>query len=767
VALFAVILGVAGSHLSLASRLLLILLVPALSMVAWEVLVRRVYRSPTAGLRWDAPREWRIHGHRALVKVVGLWATWTLIAVCYAVAAALGGGLLDAYMAVLVALVPFLAVGSLIYFVALEPHLEEPFDGHWHCGLILLGRWRAVHWPIVADHLRSWTIKAFFLAFLGTMVGPLVAYATSGPLTDVGGGVVGLVLRITALLFLADVVFGTIGYALTFRVLDSHIRSANPYVLAWAAALACYPPFILMGRGGFLDYKGTLEWMDIVPAGTMSHLWAAALVALVAVYAWCTVAFGIRFSNLTHRGILTAGPYAVLKHPAYVAKNLYWWLLYLPFAAASTPAEAFRNTLLLLAVNAIYLIRARTEEQHLLADPVYREYASWIDGRNRAVIKRGWEGLRHLIGAPPAASGSQRRNRMRALRPAQVLGGLTVAVMLVSILSAATTRTASFQPGHTLGEFLKDEGLLGGVMAILTPDGETSIHASGWSGLYPRQRMLPDQRFQVASLSKPITSAAILALAGDGRLDLDSPVLDVLTEFRGAGDPRYHEITIRHLLAHEGGWRVSGWDPALDPAAISCRDVAVQVVGRALDYPPGQAQAYSNVGYCFLELVIERVSGVRYEDLVRAEVLAPSRVADMSLDPAGTRHFARSEGLWRPASTHILGTRPALGGWSANAGEYLEFMQRTAPHAEGGGHGHGESHYFLGWRMWPELGGLATHYGYFEGIFSVAATHPDGWAAVALFNSAPRDAEKASRRLVRKLEREAMARARIPHFVSR
>ena len=59
------------------------------------------------------------------------------------------------------------------------------------------------------------------------------------------------------------------------------------------------------------------------------------LVFLTAVYAWATVAFGFRFSNLTHRGILTHGPYAWTKHPAYVSKNLFWWCAVLPFLATS------------------------------------------------------------------------------------------------------------------------------------------------------------------------------------------------------------------------------------------------------------------------------------------------------------------------------------------------------------------------------------------------------------------------------------------------
>ena len=104
----------------------------------------------------------------------------------------------------------------------------------------------------------------------------------------------------------------------------------------------------------------------------------AVLVALTAIYAWSTVAFGIRFSNLTHRGILTHGPYAVSRHPAYLSKNLFWWIAIIPVLSTGTWVDAARSTILLGAVSGVYYWRARTEERHLSADPAYREYSEWM-----------------------------------------------------------------------------------------------------------------------------------------------------------------------------------------------------------------------------------------------------------------------------------------------------------------------------------------------------------------------------------------------------
>src|SRR5690606_7439129 len=120
----------------------------------------------------------------------------------------------------------------------------------------------------------------------------------------------------------------------TFRPLDAHIRSGNPLLAGWLAALMCYPPFVwgLMGRGDVLGYEvNTGGWGWLLDGhAAIAWVWMAGLVVLTAIYAWATVAFGIRFSNLTYRGVLTNGPYRFTRHPAYLSKNLFWWFTALP-----------------------------------------------------------------------------------------------------------------------------------------------------------------------------------------------------------------------------------------------------------------------------------------------------------------------------------------------------------------------------------------------------------------------------------------------------
>jgi protein-S-isoprenylcysteine O-methyltransferase Ste14 len=124
-------------------------------------------------------------------------------------------------------------------------------------------------------------------------------------------------------------------------------------------------------------------------------LWGSLILVLVVIYVWATIAFGARFSNLTHRGIITSGPYRYTKHPAYLAKNLSWWLVSMPFMFGVSPLTSLRCCVLLLMLNGVYYLRAKTEERHLSLDPDYRRYAQWIDQHG---LLRGISGI-PLLGA--------------------------------------------------------------------------------------------------------------------------------------------------------------------------------------------------------------------------------------------------------------------------------------------------------------------------------------------------------------------------------
>jgi protein-S-isoprenylcysteine O-methyltransferase Ste14 len=360
------------------------LLAIGVPMVAWSLLVDKVHRNPSTGIDWSRTGPLADTLDISLTKLAGLWATWGAIAAFYSVGRWYWQGSYEFAMWCIAWAAPAIFVASIPYVIWIDRKLIEPRDGAWALGAWLIGQGRADDREAIYNHLRSWAVKGFFLAFMLSIVpggfGGLVRWDMAAALADPGV----LAQFLINMMFVIDVAFATVGYMLTMRPLDAHIRTANPYAAAWTAALICYPPFIMMGPGGPLNYSfanfGDSSWLHwFAGSPRWLALWGAVLVTLTAIYAWATVAFGLRFSNLTHRGILTHGPYAWTRHPAYWSKNAFWWIGTLPFLTTTgSLVDAARTTAILAAVSGVYYWRAKTEERHLGSDPAYQEYSAWI-----------------------------------------------------------------------------------------------------------------------------------------------------------------------------------------------------------------------------------------------------------------------------------------------------------------------------------------------------------------------------------------------------
>ena len=382
-----------------------------LPMIAWSIFVDKVHLRPSTGIDWSQKSKIADALDDSIIKIAGLWATWALIAGVYCIFRFYWR---DAYMFSMemfqLAIIPLVLI-AVPYIVWLDRFLINRRDGTWHFGAWLAGRddWDKDE---ILHHLRAWAVKGFFLAFMISIVPGGFQSAVTTDFSNITSNPVLLANALIGLMFLVDVQFATVGYMVTMKPLDAHIRTANPYLAGWMAALLCYPPFILMNENGVLNYHiNTRDW-DYWFAGHtgLLYIWGAVLVILTGIYAWATVAFGPRFSNLTNRGILTHGPYSWTRHPAYLSKNLYWWLASMPFLVTSgSKTDMIRNTAIIALVSGIYYWRAKTEEKHLMADPDYQVYSAWMD-RNAPIPRLfAWAGrlagnrLRGVSGHPEPA----------------------------------------------------------------------------------------------------------------------------------------------------------------------------------------------------------------------------------------------------------------------------------------------------------------------------------------------------------------------------
>lgn len=129
-------------------------------------------------------------------------------------------------------------------------------------------------------------------------------------------------------------------------------------------ALICYPPFNFV-VGNYVPW-GASDYVTFWNP-TLTIVMRILLLTLLIIYVWATIAFGFKSSNLTNRGIVTKFPYSLVRHPAYISKNILWWLTLLPVITVSF-------TFGMLFWSMIYFFRALTEERHLSQDPEYQDY---------------------------------------------------------------------------------------------------------------------------------------------------------------------------------------------------------------------------------------------------------------------------------------------------------------------------------------------------------------------------------------------------------
>jgi len=207
---------------------------------------------------------------------------------------------------------------------------------------------------------------------------------------------------------------------------------------------------------------------------------------------------------------------------------------------------------------------------------------------------------------------------------------------------------------------------LPGLSIALAKDGKL-VYMKGFadSNINGSEPVYPHHLFRIASISKPITSIAIMKLIEDGQLNLSDKVFNaggLLSSHPYLSnaiiiDARYADITVQHLLEHSAGWNrnlncfpnptppypynFNGCDPIVAPLHVTQQVGASNPVNeenmiyflleKVLDFTPGTQYQYSNIGYLVLGEIIEEITGVSYEEYVKTNILEPIGACDTHL----------------------------------------------------------------------------------------------------------------------------------------
>lgn len=213
------------------------------------------------------------------------------------------------------------------------------------------------------------------------------------------------------------------------------------------------------------------------------------------------------------------------------------------------------------------------------------------------------------------------------------------ALAALALLCSAAAESREPAGLHAVLSALEREGKFSGAVVVRDANGVRFARGYGMADPFTGRRFTPDTPVDSASLAKPVTAAAVLILAREGRIGLDQYV-----QLYWPGYP-HRTTTIRHLLAHSAG--LSGAESAEALAGKTNAELVGSLAGRAPDFPPGTAFAYCNYCYMALAELIERVTGRPYLDVVRDRVglpqsvtIRPARLADWTGRAIGYRRIA-------------------------------------------------------------------------------------------------------------------------------
>jgi CubicO group peptidase (beta-lactamase class C family) len=215
---------------------------------------------------------------------------------------------------------------------------------------------------------------------------------------------------------------------------------------------------------------------------------------------------------------------------------------------------------------------------------------------------------------------------MSVVTRVRVRSSLEALVMLYTGASALEAQSGQGNPRNldSLAGAPVHANRVGGLVAVVVKGNDTLLMKGyGKADVEWDVPMAADAMFEVGSIAKQFTAAAILQLRDEGKLSLD----DEITKWLPNLDMRGNKVTLRRMLSHTSGinhfsepreFEVNLFIPGV-PRDSAYRHIKLD----PFQFPTGQAQAYNNSAFWLLGLVVEKASGMRYEDYVEKKIFEP------------------------------------------------------------------------------------------------------------------------------------------------
>jgi CubicO group peptidase (beta-lactamase class C family) len=236
---------------------------------------------------------------------------------------------------------------------------------------------------------------------------------------------------------------------------------------------------------------------------------------------------------------------------------------------------------------------------------------------------------------------------------------LSIATLVVFVISARADAPLDAVKGR-MQSFIDSGEIAGAVTVIGRAGGVLSYEAVGFQDLESRTPMAKESLFRIASMTKPITSLAIMMLVEQHKVQLDDPVAKYLPEFLGQQmvaektnssvtlKKPYRPVTVRDLLTHTSGL-AREFPPGLADLYTKRNHTLAEGVlvfsQRPLEFEPGSRWVYCNPGIDTLGRIVEVVSAQPFEEFLHKRIFEPLGMKD-------TTFYPTAEQLSRLATTY-------------------------------------------------------------------------------------------------------------------
>jgi CubicO group peptidase (beta-lactamase class C family) len=297
---------------------------------------------------------------------------------------------------------------------------------------------------------------------------------------------------------------------------------------------------------------------------------------------------------------------------------------------------------------------------------------------------------------------------------------LIAIVLLTFITGFASAQSVERTINEYLQRFYDTNKLQGGISVAISRNGKlVYIGSVGYTDSNNKAKLTPEYRMRIASITKQMTKMAILKLHEEGRLNFNDNVFGTAGIFNNEyGMPilngNHVDVTVQQLLDHRSGGWAEGPPIRLTSKALIAKVLEIQ----PLEHSPDTQYAYSNFGYYVLGAVVEKVSGMTYENYVKENILKPAGIYGMrigsTISGSDEVEYIATPGstVTNPATQQNPVNMFSYGGWVASPIELLKFLT-----------------------YWGDtLGNNWTHGGSMAGTYSWVEKRRDGFNYVMLTN---------------------------------